>query len=259
MRPIGRPAPAFSIASSALARPESAADWSASPPSPIHSSDFVGPGQIGVDEHAVGRAAVRPQPRQRELRRLRDGVLRHVRRRPLAGGAGDVHDAAPAALAHAGHERAHRAQRRHHVQLPRRLPVLVGHVVEVAPARGAGVVDQHVRLARRARGPRPASARPHPDRSRRSAAPRRCRPPRGRPPAPAASAAAERATSSTEAPSAHSARAVARPMPRLAPVTTHARPFRPRSTRGSLGRGPQSARAEPRRAGRKTRRPASCC
>jgi hypothetical protein len=38
-----------------------------------------------------------------------------------------------------------------------------------------------------------------------------------------------RATSSTEAPSAQSWRAVSRPMPRLAPVTTHALPESPRS------------------------------
>src|ERR1044071_8958460 len=47
-----------------------------------------------------------------------------------------------------------------------------------------------------------------------------------------------RATSSTLAPSAQSIRAVSAPMPRLAPVTTHARPFRPRSTCFSSGRAP---------------------
>ena len=35
-------------------------------------------------------------------------------------------------------------RQRHHVHLPGRLPVLVGHVVEVAPPRRAGVVDEHV-------------------------------------------------------------------------------------------------------------------
>ena len=47
---------------------------------------------------------------------------------------GDVDDAAPAALAHAGGRGPHQAHRRHHVQLPGGVPVLVGDVVEVAPA-----------------------------------------------------------------------------------------------------------------------------
>ncbi len=48
------------------------------------------------------------------------------------------------------------------------------------------------------------------------------------------SAPASRPTSRTEAPSAVSMRAVQRPMPRLAPVTTHALPARPRSIGASL-------------------------
>ena len=39
------------------------------------------------------------------------------------------------------------AHRRHHVQLPGRLPVLVGDVVELSPLRLAGVVDDHVEAA----------------------------------------------------------------------------------------------------------------
>ena len=47
--------------------------------------------------------------------------------------------------------------------------------------------------------------------------------------AASARSSAVRATSSTRAPSAHSSRAVSRPMPRLAPVTAQALPSSPRS------------------------------
>ena len=47
----------------------------------------------------------------------------------------------------AGDRRAHQAHRRHHVQLPRGLPVLVGDVGELSPLRLARVVDDHVELA----------------------------------------------------------------------------------------------------------------
>ena len=40
-----------------------------------------------------------------------------------------------------------RRHRRHHVQLPCRVPILVRDVVEIAAAGGAGVVDEHVELA----------------------------------------------------------------------------------------------------------------
>ena len=51
--------------------------------------------------------------------------------------------------------------------------------------------------------------------------------------AAAASASASRPTSSTRAPSAASRRAVSRPMPLLAPVTTHTVPVSPRSIAAS--------------------------
>ena len=85
--------------------------------------------------------------RKRELGRLGDGVLGHVARRALAGRRGDVDDPAPAALGHGRDGGAHQAHRRHHVQVPRRLPVLVGNVGELSPLRLARVVDDHVELA----------------------------------------------------------------------------------------------------------------
>ena len=59
--------------------PDSAADWSARPPCADPQLRLRRAGADRVHEHAVGGAAVRPQSRQRQLRRLRDGVLGHVR------------------------------------------------------------------------------------------------------------------------------------------------------------------------------------
>ena len=97
-----------------------------------------------VDEHAAGRVAVGEEARERELRRLRHRVLRHRRRWALAGRRADVDDPAPATLGHRRGDGTHRPQRRHHVDLVLRPPVLVGDIVEVAPAGVAGVVDEHV-------------------------------------------------------------------------------------------------------------------
>ena len=118
------------------ARPDSAADWSASPPSPTHSSDFVGPGQIAFTStpSAAQRSAhSRDSDSWAALATEYSGMLADGR---LPAVLDDVHDPAPAALEHARDERAHRAVARHHVHLPGGPPVLVGHVVEVPPARG---------------------------------------------------------------------------------------------------------------------------
>ena len=166
----------------------------------------------------------------------------------------DVHDPAPAALrASRARARASRAVRGHHVHLPRGLPVLVRHVVEVAPARGAGVVDQHVRLAQRRRAP-PPSMRSPASGSVTSQASAAARPPAARQLVDrlleALAASAPRAARTR--PRRTAARAVSSPMPRLAPVTTHTLPARPRSTPRSLGSGRASRRARRARSGRKT-------
>ena len=122
---------------------------------------------------------------------------------------------------------------------PGRPPVLVRHVLEIAPPRPPRVVDQHLRLAQRlARAASicsPASVSV-------TSQPRAARPPAARQWSTASSRrSADRATSSTAAPSAHSCRPVSSPMPRLAPVTTHTFPARPRSTPRSLKRATQAA------------------
>ena len=142
-------APAASRPSSRLGRRRcSSTDWSSRPPGSIQSSDLTGPGADRVDEHAGARVAVGEEARERELGGLGDRVLAaSAGRRALAGGRGDVDDAAPAALGHRRERLAHQPHRRHHVELPGGVPVVVGHVVEVAPRRRAGVVDDHVDLA----------------------------------------------------------------------------------------------------------------
>ena len=120
-------------------------------------------------------------------------------------------------------------------------PVLVRHVLEIAPPCRPCVVDQHVRLAQRlARRAQHALARRRRRSRRRPGA--AARPPAARQTVTASSRrSADRATSSTDAPSAHSCRPVSSPMPRLAPVTTHTFPARPRSTPRSLKRATQAA------------------
>ena len=93
------------------------------------------------------RVEVGEQSREGELRRLRHRVLGHHRRGALARCRRNVHDPAPAALAHARDRRAHRAQRRHHVQRPTPPASRRRDLLQRAPARGAGVVDEHVEPA----------------------------------------------------------------------------------------------------------------
>ena len=56
---------------------------------------------------------------------------------------------------------AHQPHRRHHVELPLGLPLVVGELLERAHRARAGVVDEHVDApeARRRRPPRPARRR----------------------------------------------------------------------------------------------------
>ena len=128
---------------------------------------------------------------------------------------------------------------RHHVQLPGGVPVLLRHVVEVAPARGAGVVDERRRARRSGSvglGEDPLAGVGVGDVEREvgGAAVRRRRRRARTPRRPRASSSSVRATSRTCAPASQSIRAVARPIPRPAPVTAQARPRgRDPSGRGS--------------------------
>ena len=127
-------------------------------------------------------------------------------------------------LGHRRRRRAHQPHRRHHVQLPLRLPVLVGQLVERADGARAGVVDQHVdppeAAQARAREALAGIGGGDVERERLGAPAGR----RHRPGGLGQRLLASRPTSSTRGPLARRATtAVARPIPREAPVTTHAR------------------------------------
>ena len=163
-------------------------------------------------------------------------------RRALARGRGDVHDSAPAALGHGRDGGAHQPHRRHHVQLPSRLPVLVGHVGELSPLRLAGVVDHHVELAealgRLGDDPLGRVGVGDVERERRRLAAFGARPRRPRSPAPPRRGR----RAGRRRPLRRGASRRRSPMPRLAPVTTQALPSRPRFI---LGLGPRSSRRSP--------------
>src|SRR5919109_2140282 len=101
-------------------------------------------GRDGVAPDALLRVQVRNEAREREDGRLRHGVVRHAGRRSLAGGRGDVDDHAALRLAHPGEHGADAADVAHYVQLPHRVPLLVGQVVERHLVRLADVVDEAV-------------------------------------------------------------------------------------------------------------------
>ena len=163
-------------------------------------------GRDRVHEHALLRVGVGEHAAQRALRRLRHRVGGVGERRALAGRRGDVDDPAPAALGHAGGERAHQPHRRHDVQLPEPVPVVVGRA-----RRGARAKLVPALLTRMSTGPGARSA----IRSAASGA--------------VTSIPSPRDTRSTFAPSASSAVGRRAPMPRVAPVTTATRPEIPRS------------------------------
>ena len=101
------------------------------------------PRRDGVAADADAGVEVGDEPRQREHRGLRDRVVRHARRRALPGRRGDVHDRA-VRLPEMRQRRPDRADVAHDVQLPHRVPLLVGHVLEAGLDGVADVVDQHV-------------------------------------------------------------------------------------------------------------------
>jgi hypothetical protein len=97
-----------------------------------------------VHQHLALGVQVGEGPRQRQLGGLGHRV-RHVRAgRPLARRGAHVDDPPPAALRHRGRGRAHQPHRRHHVQLPLGLPLLIGELLEGANRARARVVDQRV-------------------------------------------------------------------------------------------------------------------
>ena len=142
MRPSGRRERVDSSTSSRV-WPRRAAIWSAKPAGRGPLLVLHRPGRHGVDQHALARPQVGEQPAERELGRLghRVGGVEVARGAP-SGRRGHVHDPAAARRGHRRRERAHQAHRRHHVQVPLVLPVLVAQLFErPGPAR-AGVVHQ---------------------------------------------------------------------------------------------------------------------
>ncbi len=136
--------PACASSASSRVIPFAAATWSARPPSSSHRRRLHRPGRHGVHQHAAGRVGVGEHARQRELCRLGHRVGGVGERRPLAGRRAHVHDPPSPALGHPRRGRPHQPHRRHHVQLPLRLPVGVLQLVQRLGLAGAGVVHQHV-------------------------------------------------------------------------------------------------------------------
>ena len=145
-RPIGRFSPAARKAFSRDSIPASSCDWSSRPPSSIHISDAVGPGQTAFTS-TPSRAWRSANSRESRARPPWRPSTRALRGGSLASAVDATFTIRPHPRRHPGDRRPHRPQRRHHVQLPGLVPVLLGHHVEVAPARGAGVVDEDVQAA----------------------------------------------------------------------------------------------------------------
>ena len=146
-------------------------------------------------------------------------VVRHARRRTLARGRGDVDDRSSTPFAHRRQRSADRPDVTHQVQLPVRVPLVVGNVLELRLTRRADVVDEAVDRSELGEG-----AVDHPLRSAGSrevglarAAPR---------PRPARRSGPQVTTCAA---SPARSRAVARPIPAVEPVTTR---------RGHAGRDP---------------------
>ena len=123
-------------------------------------------------------------------------------------------------------------QRREHVLAENLAQVARVHLSEGAGARAADVVDDDVDPTER--GDRRRDAAPAPCGSDTSAATPWARPGPSADATAASSAATPRAQKTTSAPSSTSRVAIARPIPRLEPVTSATFPASPRSTRASL-------------------------
>ena len=145
----------------------------------------------------------------------------------LAGGAGaDVDDPSPAPLPHSRDDGVGEHLRRQDQGAVGRLPLLELVVEGAAERRARRCWRRGCRSGRAPRRPRPAA--PRGDRGRRRR--RRRASPRGSIAAAASSIRSrERLAIATRQPSRASAAAIARPIPRLAPITSAVRPSSPRS------------------------------
>ncbi len=108
-------------------------------------------GRDRVAADPVGGVGVGNEPGERQDSRLRDRVVRHPHRRTLPRSRGDVDDRAPAGT-QVRQCRPDRPDVAHHVQVPRRVPVRVRHVLEGGVDREADVVHQDVEAAERTGG-----------------------------------------------------------------------------------------------------------
>src|SRR5215470_1190355 len=105
------------------------------------------PDANGVDADVVPGILVGERLGQVEAGRARHRGRQRAGRRRLAPHRGDVHDAPAPALLHVGDDEAGHAHRAHDLELPIRLPVLVGDLLEAGRGRGARVVEEDVHAA----------------------------------------------------------------------------------------------------------------
>ncbi len=106
-------------------------------------------GQHRVDGHRGAAGQFRKSSRQPDLRGLGDAVVDHFLRNVQPGFGGDEDDAAPIALQHALQIGARKPHPRHHVDLEKAGPVLVGNFEEVFRLENSRVVDEDIHLRQR--------------------------------------------------------------------------------------------------------------
>ena len=179
------------------------------------------PGRDGVDADVVARELLRQRLGQRVLRRL-DGVVDHAAAGLPAEDRRDHHDHAGAPCAHVRDGGSRRPDGRVERLVEGLLPRLVWRVEQAGAAAEPDVVDEDVEPAEASDG---LAARPRLCLAASRDPPRRRAPGRRRPRRSATSAAAresgsaDRAQMHTRHPSAASDLALAKPSPRLDPVT----------------------------------------
>src|SRR3954451_12501762 len=234
-RPIGRPAPTASTASSRESCPPVSIAWSSRPPGDIHSSVFTGPGQIALTStprFAYTSAKTRDSESSAALATEYSGV-------PVVGRLPALEQT--------------------FTTLPQPRSAMAGSAARIARMGAITLSSQaafhssSVTSSSERRLAVPAlfaSTSRRPNRSEASATMRSpasgsvmskaspCAPPPALEHLDTASSSvpAERATNSTLPPSPQSRSATASPMPRLAPVTTQALPSSPRSISAPWGR-----------------------
>ena len=167
--------------------------------------------QHGVDGDVGPDRRLRQAAGERHLHRFRDSVMNHFRRNVDGGFAGDEDDSAPAGAEHGGQVMPGETDAAHEVGLDDGAPIGVGDFARRVWGR------RHPRLLTRMStwGNRAMSASVTAGSARSPAKSRRG----GRPRAASATRDSVRPFTITRAPSAASARAIARPMPAVEPVT----------------------------------------